>query len=70
MRTDFRGTSIRSSLVTRPHYSNLYNRIERFGEFLRGSDVQADVFQTCARDDNVMCALRSWIAPVDCARGP
>jgi len=36
-----RSTSIRSSFVTRSHYSNLYSRIEQFVRFLRESNMQA-----------------------------
>ncbi len=63
IRTNFRGTSIKSLLVTRPHYSKLYGKIERFERFLRVDVVQADVFQTCARDNGDV-----HIAFVDCAR--
>jgi len=46
MRTNFRNISIRSSLITRLHYSNLYNKIERFVRFLRESDVQTKASST------------------------
>ncbi len=39
MRTNSRSTLIRSLLVTRLHYSNLYSRIEQFVRFLHESDV-------------------------------
>jgi len=39
MRTDSRSTSVTSPFATRPHHSNLYGRIERFGRFLRGGVV-------------------------------
>jgi len=35
MRTNSRSISITSLFITRSHYSNLYNRIERFVRFLR-----------------------------------
>ena len=46
MRTNSRSTSIRSSLVTRLHYSNLSDKIERFVRFLREEDVRAKAFST------------------------
>ena len=46
MRTNSRSTSIKSSLVTRLYYSNLYNKIERFVRFLRESNVQAEASST------------------------
>ncbi len=49
MRTNFRSTSIRSSLVTRLYYSNLYSRIEQFVKFLRESNVQAEASPTIAQ---------------------
>jgi len=39
MRTDSRSLSVMSLLATRPHYSNLYSRFERFKRFLRVSDA-------------------------------
>jgi hypothetical protein len=42
-------TSIRSSLATRPHHSNLYGKIERFVRFLREDDVQAGASPTVAQ---------------------
>jgi len=46
MRTNFRNTSIRSSLITRLHYSNFYNKIERFVRFLRKNNVQIEASST------------------------
>jgi len=40
MRTNSRNTLIRSLLVTRLYYSNLYNKIEQFMRFLRESNMQ------------------------------
>ena len=73
MRTDFRNASLTSSFVTRPHHSNLYSRIERFGRFLRASHAPAGTspLRGCVvRIAVVNCArrLRPQIAPVDCAR--
>ena len=62
MRTDSRIASITSSCVTCPHYSNLYNKIERFVRFLRKNNAQAEnslYMRNC---------WRLWIASVNCAR--
>jgi len=69
MRTDSRSTSVTSPLVTRPHHSNLYGRIERLVRFSRAGDASASSYPLhgclvywarglCAR------GLRPWIAPV------
>ncbi len=61
MRTDSRSTSVRSPLVTRPHHSNLYGRIERFVRFLREGDVHlgSALF--------VWLIARGWLRVVDSA---
>ncbi len=49
MCTNSRSTSIKSSFVTRLHYSNLYNKIEQFVRFLRENNVQAEASSTIAQ---------------------
>jgi len=39
IRTNSRNASLTFLLVTRLHYSNLYNRIEQFERFVRESDM-------------------------------
>jgi hypothetical protein len=56
IRTNSRSTSIRSSLVTRPYYSNLYSKIEQFVRFLREDNVQAEVSSTIAQ-----LIARNWL---------
>jgi hypothetical protein len=49
IRTNSRNTSIKSSLITRLYYSNLYNKIEQFVRFLCESNIQIEVFSTFAQ---------------------
>ncbi len=49
IRTNSCNTLIRSSLVIRLYYSNLYNKIEQFVRFLRESNVQAEVSSIVAQ---------------------
>ena len=49
IRMNSRSTSIRSSFVTRSHYSNLYSRIKQSVRFLRESNMQAGVSSIVAQ---------------------
>ncbi len=49
MRTNSCNTSIKSLLVTRLYYNNLYNKIEKFVRFLRENNVQTEVSSTIAQ---------------------
>jgi len=60
MRTTSRNASFTSPFVTRPHHSNLYGKIERFGRFLRASHAMAGT--SPLRD----CVVRMVV--VSCAR--